>query len=266
VSSDFRHQYGPWALVAGASEGLGAEFARQLAARGLNLLLVARRADALAELATQLQQQYRVEVETLAIDLARPDLLEAATTATASREIGLLVYNAALGIAGSFLSRPLDEKLRSIDISCRGPLILAHLLGPPMVARRRGGIILMTSLAGTQGTPLFATYSATKAFNLVFAEALWDELRRDGVDVLACRAGSTRTPGYLRSQPSSHSGGLMEPTAVVSQTLAALGKRPSLVTGWKNRLSALLLDRLLPRSLAVQTIGAATRRMYGPKP
>ena len=123
------------------------------------------------------------------------------------------------------VEQSIEDKLRVIDVNCRGPLILADLLGRPMAERRRGGILLMSSLAGTQGTPFVATYAATKAFNLVLAEGLWDELRESGVDVLACRAGATRTPAYEQSRPASQEAPLMEPGPVVVEALNA-GTQP----------------------------------------
>lgn len=264
MSDSFLHRYGPWALIAGASEGLGEAFARELAGRGLNLILLARRGDVLETLAAELRQHHGVQVQTSALDLARADLAAAVRTSIGEREVGLLVYNAAFSKIGDFVTQSLDDKLRMLDVNCRGPLILAHELGQPMRQRGRGGIILMTSMAGAQGAPLIATYGATKAFNLVLAEGLWDELRGHGVDVIGCRAGSTRTPGYLRSKPEQDVM-LMAPEPVVKEALAALGKGPSVVPGLGNRLATLFMGHLFPRRLAVQILGSATRRMYPQK-
>jgi len=256
---EFAERYGPWALVAGASVGLGAEFARQLAARKINLVLVARRADALASLAAELRAQ--VEVRTAAIDLADAALDARLVEATAGVEVGLVVYNAAHSRIGPFLDHPLEEQLRTIDVNCRGPLVVAHRFGRAMRERRRGGILIMTSLVASQGSPMLAAYGASKAFDLVFAESLWDELRAGGVDVLACRAGATRTPGYEASKPIGKTS-LMEPARVVRQALAALGRKPSMVAGGFNRFVAFLLARVLPRKLAIRTVGNATRKVY----
>jgi short-subunit dehydrogenase len=258
----FRERYGPWALVAGASAGLGEAFARLLAARGLNLVLVARRADALEALAAELRRAHRVEVRPEPLDLSRPDAGAAALGAVAGLEVGLLVYNAAASAIGPFLERPVEEHLRVIDVNCRAPLVLAHGLGGPMAARGRGGILLMTSLAASQGNPLLASYAASKAFDLVLAEGLWAELRGRGVDVLACRAGATRTPGYAASRPR-RSVPLMEADDVARGALAALGRRPSTVTGALNRIAAFAFARLLPRRASIQIMGRATRRLYG---
>jgi len=260
--SGFRERYGPFALVAGASAGLGEAFARELAARGLNLLLLARRGDALAALARDLSDRAGVEVHFAAADLASPNVGEVARSLAAGREVGLLVYNAAHSAIGPFVERPLGEQLRVLDVNCRGPLVLSHLFGSEMARRGRGGILLMTSLAASQGGPLLASYAASKAFNLVLAEGLWDELGRSGVDVLACRAGATRTPGYEASRPQREMP-LMEARDVATEALAALGKGPSVVAGAMNKLVAFLFARLLPRRAAIRIMGGATRRLYG---
>jgi hypothetical protein len=258
----FRARYGPWAVVAGASEGLGAEFARQLAARGLDLVLLARRGEVLATLAAELRASARVEVLAASLDLGAPDLGERLAAIIAGREVGLAVYNAAASHIGPFLDHELAAALRIVDVNCRGPLVLAHQLGAAMASRGRGGLILMSSLAATQGSPLVATYAATKAFNLVLAEGLWYELGERGVDVVACRAGATRTPGFLASRPRTGAAPVMDAAPVVTAALAALGRAPSMVPGWANRAAAFLMGRLLPRRTAIRIMGNATRRMY----
>jgi uncharacterized protein len=260
---DLRSAYGPWALVAGASSGLGAEFATQLAAAGLHVILVARRADALEELAASLRATHGIEVRTASIDLAAPDLLERVRAAAAGASVGLLVYNAAYSCIGPFLGQSLEDKLRILDVNCRGPLILAHELGTAMAARRRGGIILMSSMAGLQGAPMLATYGATKAFDRVLAEGLWEELQAEGVDVIACCAGATRTPAYEASKPVGDPAMIMESGPVVKETLAALGTTPSFLPGMANRAAGFLMERLFPRRAAIRTMGRATRKMYG---
>ena len=260
--SDFRECYGPYALIAGASVGLGEAFARRLAERGLNLILLARRQDALEQLAADLRARHAVEVRVLAADLGQPDLREVIERAVHGLTVGLLVYNAAYSVIGPFVDHPLDQQLRVLDVNCRGPLLLSHLLGKAMAERGRGGIVLMTSMAASQGGPWLASYAASKAFNLVLAEGLWDELHERGVDVVACRAGATRTPGYASSQPRPSRVPLLEPDQVVRETLEALGRRPSVVPGAFYRFSAFVMNRLLPRQMAVRIMGRATRRLY----
>jgi short-subunit dehydrogenase len=199
MSTSFTTKYGPWAVVAGASEGLGAAFAASLAARGANLLLLARRAALLAEVAERLRSTANIEVRAEACDLGRPDLGGELEAMTRDIEVGVAVYNAAYAPIGEVLDQPLEELLRVVDVNVRGPLVFARTLAPAMVARRRGGLVLMSSMAGFQGAPRIATYASSKAFNIVLGESLWSELGPRGVDVVVSCAGAIRTPGYAKS-------------------------------------------------------------------
>lgn len=261
----FRARYGPWALVAGASEGLGAEFAEQLAARGLNLVLIARRAEVLSEVSTRLQREYAVEVRTLVLDLAREDLADVVTEALGELEVGLLIYNAALSMIGSYLAISLEDHLREVAVNCRAPMILAYLLGQSMLKRKRGGILLMSSLGGAQGSALLVNYTATKAYNRLLAEGLWDELRGEGIDVLTCCPPAVSTPGYLASAPKGSMSALT-PRAVVTEALAALGRGPTIIPGWTYRLANVLMQRVLPRTSTIKLMGRVTRGMYQKAP
>jgi len=265
-SNRFTQQYGPWAVVAGASEGIGAAFAHALAARGLNLVLVARRAPPLVALADELETQYKVSVQPLALDLGEPESVTELISVTSDREVGLLVWNAALSVMGPFLDQPLEAHQVELEVNVRSPMAAVHAFGNRMVARKRGGIILLSSLSGMQGTALVANYAATKAWNRVLAEGLWWELGKRGVDVLACVAGATDTPGYRANAPKPGTDGnvpVQSAGAVAAEALAALGKRPSIIAGRKNRVAAALLARLLPRRAAVRLMGHTMDRMYG---
>lgn len=257
----FRARYGPWALIAGASEGLGAEFATQLAARGINLLLLARRAELLQTLSAHLQSAYAVDVRALPCDLAREDLGQVVSEAIGEIEVGLLVYNAAVSMIGPYFETSLEDHLREIAVNCRAPMTLAYLLGLPLLKRGRGGILLMSSLGGAQGSALLANYTATKAYNRLLAEGLWDELRAGGVDVLASCPAAVSTPGYLASAPRG-SMSAMSPRAVVSASLAALGRGPTVIPGWSARVAYALMQRVLPRKSAIVLMGRVLRRMY----
>jgi uncharacterized protein len=252
-------------VVAGASVGLGEAFARALAARHLNLVLLSRRAEPLERLGADLVAAHGIEVRTAALDLGRPDLGPRVEEVTRGLEVGLLVYNAAASAIGPFLSQPLGAQLTVLDVNCRGPLVLCHALGQPMAARGRGGLLLMASLAGGQGNPWLASYAASKAFDLVLAEGLWAELKSRGVDVLACRAGATRTPGFEASRPRGQVP-LMEPEAVVAEALRALPHGPTAVAGRLNRVAAFLFLRVLPRRLSIRIMERATRRLYEAPP
>lgn len=258
-AGDWRSRYGPWALIAGASEGIGAEFARQLATRGLDLVLAARRREPLEALSLELTTKHGVKVRTESVDLADANAVATLGKLGGELEIGLLVYNAALSVVGRFLDQHIEAHLRELDVNCRGPLLLIGALAPRMVERRRGGVILMSSLSGIQGTPFIANYAATKAWNLILGESLWGELSEHGVDAMTVLAGATRTPGYeANTRGKKLKAPLSETDAVVSTALAALGKRPSVIAGGANRAAAFLLSRLLPRPSAVRIMGKAT--------
>ncbi len=244
----FRARYGPCALVAGAAVGLGAAYARELAGYGLELILLDRDETALRATANEIRSSAGVPVWPVRVDLARPDLLDAIQPVVAAHEIGLLVYNAALGTVAPFLELDAVHLERMLDVNCRAPLRLLRALTPPMVARRRGGVVLMSSLAGNIGSAQLAMYGATKAFALVLADGLWAELTPHGVDVLAVQPGSTRTPGWLSSQAGDDTAmPAMDPADVVREALAALGNAPNVVTGEFNRQGAAALAQMARR-------------------
>ena len=193
----FRDRYGPWALVAGASMGLGAAFSHEAAARGLNVVMMARGRDLLEKAASEVRERHGVETVPLVADLADPAIGDVVRAATASLEIGLLVHNATIAPQGRFLDVDLDVELASVAVNCASPVILVKLLAPAMVARGRGGIGLVSSLGGFQGSINFALYNAGKAFQWVLAETLWAELEPRGVDVNCIMVGATASPNYL---------------------------------------------------------------------
>src|SRR4029453_14494414 len=168
----FRDRYGPCALVAGSAVGLGAEWTRQLAARGLDLLLLDRDHAALESTARGVQASHRVGLAPVTIELGRADLVEALQPHLVEHEIGLLVYNAALGTVAPFLDLDPEHVQAMLAVNCAGPLLLARALLPAMVARGRGGVIFLSSLSGNIGSAQLAVYAAPKAFNLVAADAL----------------------------------------------------------------------------------------------
>ncbi len=255
--NNFAARYGPWALVAGASEGIGAAFAHALADRGLDLVLVARRAEPLEELADRLPTR----VVPVCADLATGGGLRAIQGATAAREIGLVVANAAYSPVGEFVDAEPAHLERAVALNCGAPLLLARHFLPAMAARGHGGMIMMSSLAGQQGSPGMATYAATKAFGTVLAEGLWAELRGRGVDVVACVAGAVAAAdGDDAHRPR----GAVAPEAVVSAALRGLGRGPRTVPGALARLSSTALARLLPRRTAITVVGRTAGRSTGP--
>ena len=257
----FARRYGPWALIAGASEGIGEAFARELSRRGVNLVLVARRQGPLEAAAREIADRAKVEVVCVPLDLARADAAAVLEEKVAGLDIGLVVYNAAQAPAGCFLEIPLAEQLAAIDVNVRGPLAMAHRFGERLAARGSGGIVLLSSLTAFQGSPFVTTYGATKSFLLSLSEGLWYELAPRGVDVLCVLAGATRTPNYLRQRAEGGAPGELEPEQVAREALAKLGRAPSMIPGRFNRFASQLLRRVLPRRAAIRLMGAQTRRM-----
>lgn len=253
----FAASYGPWALVAGASEGIGAAFADEIGRRGLNLVLVARRLEPLAATAAGLRDAHGVEVETVTADLGAPDAIERIAAAIAGRPIGLVVANAALAPAGPFLASDAASVSAAVDLNCRAAVLLAHRFLPGMAERGRGGLVFVSSLAGLQGVPSLAVYSATKAFLISLAESLWAEARPAGVDVIAACPGAVLTPGYQEAarRPAP---GTTSPAVVAATTLDALGRGFRVVPGRLNQVNAFVLSRLMPRRVAIAVFGRAT--------
>lgn len=256
-SARFKGKYGPWVLIAGGSEGIGGTYASALAKRGLNIVLVARRPELLESKATELKQQYGVETRTIELDLASPQMLDVISDKTNDIEIGFLVYNAAFVSVGAFFDSTLEGELTRLDINCRGPLSLTYHFGRKMIERKRGGIILMSSGAGLRGAPYYTHYAATKAYDIVMAESLWYEFRPYNVDVLACIAGLTSSPGLkssMEEEGTAKGAYVMTTEQVVEEALGALGKQPSIITGRPNRRMMFILG-FMPRKKAVAAIG-----------
>jgi short-subunit dehydrogenase len=257
-TNGFRKRYGPWAIVAGASEGLGAAYARALARRGLELLLSARRAEPLERLAVELRKRHGIRVQCIAGDLAVAETIALITAAASRLDTGLLVYNAAHAPVGDFASVDPASLERVAHVNVLGPIRLVRALLPGMAARGRGGIVLMSSLAGNQGTPRIATYAASKAFSRVLAEGLWSELASRGIDVVACCAGAVRTPGYSGAA-GGDAPGILDADQVAERTLRTLARGPVIIPGFVNRIAAVLLGKLLPRRAAIRIMAATTR-------
>ncbi len=256
--SDFATRYGSVALVAGAAEGLGAAYARELAARGLDLVLLDLNREGLADLARELSDE--VHVTTRVVDLATPDLLDEVAPLLDEHDVGCAVLNVAFSRVGDFLGQSPQDVARMVDVNARAIVLLAHAAATRMAERGRGGLLFMSSLSALQGTPLVATYAATKAFDLTLADALGDELRERGVHVTTCLGGPIDTPGFRSSEPRGGPSP-MDPADVARAALDALGSRSIVVPGGSNRLSAAAMQ-LLPRRLATRVMGTAMRRMY----
>lgn len=245
-------RHGPWALVTGASDGIGQATAQRLAAQGFSLLLVARRADRLAMLAAELRAAHGVTVQCLALDLGTEAGLATLLHESAARDVGLLVAAAGFGTSGPFLAAPLREELAMLDVNCRAVLALTHEFGNRFAARGRGGIVLFSSLVAFQGVPHAAAYAATKAFVQSLAEGVAPELRARGVDVLAVAPGPVRSGFAARA--GMRMGATDSPGAVAEGLVAALGRRALVRPGLLSKALEFSLSAL-PRRGRVWMMG-----------
>ncbi len=257
--------YGPWALVTGASSGIGRQFAFQLAERGLNILLVARDLGRLEQVASELRENHRVEVRVASIDLAQEGAATDLADASKDLEIGLVVNNAASVLAGSFMKTDLDDEVEVLSVNLASTLRLTRHFGDLMCQRSRGGIILVAGMGGFGSMPLMANYMATKSYLISFGEALHEELQERGVDVLVVAPGVTRTGAEFRSKGlegermAGVAGRGLEADKVVASALEALGHSALIVPGTLNRVMAFLIFRLLPRRWARRLLARTVR-------
>jgi short-subunit dehydrogenase len=267
----FAERYGPWAVIFGASEGIGASFARQIAAEQVNVVLIARRRDPLEALAGEIQTDYGVQARLLSLDLTQRDFLDAVADTTRDLDVGLIVWNAgATGLsagaaqeADEFVTSPFTSHIALVHLNCIGPVSAIYHFAPHMKQRGSGGILLVSSMAGMAGSALTVTYSAAKAFEQVLAEGLWSELQPHGVDVLALVAGATLTPALQRADVHVDPNYPPMPSDdVANEGLTHLANGPVWVPGEANR-TGFDYVRSLERREAVATMSAAARALWG---
>lgn len=264
----FKQKYGNWAIVTGASSGIGLEFARQLAAEQVNVVLVARRQAKLETLAKELKQTHQVQTRIVGLDLTDPNYLNTLDEATADLDIGLLINNAGFAVPGAFLKQPVTDRQRNIQLNINAPMELAYHYGQKMVTRGRGGIIFVSSTAAYTGSPYLANYAATKAYILQFGKALSVELKSRGVDVLVLSPGATRT-----EMVESIEGADMEKApmpwmnadAVAQVGLRSLGRKSSVIPGFLNKLMMFVMTRLMPTQPALNMFGGIMSKVVDPQ-
>ncbi len=247
-----RERYGPWAVVTGASDGIGREFARRLAASGANVVLVARRADVLAALAAEIGAQHGVETRVVAADLGDPAGVAEVIAGARDLDVGLLVASAGFGTSGRFIDADLDAELAMIDVNCRAVAALSHHFGARFARQRRGGLVLMSSLVAFQGVPRAANYAATKAYVQSLAEGLRLELAPFGVDVVSSAPGPIHSGFAGRADMRMGMG--QTPASVAQETLDALGRKGTVRPGWLSKLLEFSLA-FLPRWGRVRMMG-----------
>lgn len=243
--------YGPWAVVTGASEGIGRAFAQRLAAAGLNVALVARRESELAELAAELEREHGTQAVVVAADLGEAEGRALVSEATANLDVGMFVAGAGFGTSGAFLEGGLGAELDMLAVNCEAVLVQSHEFGRRFAARGNGGIVLLSSIVGFQGVPRAAHYAATKAYVQTLAEGLSRELSDAGVDVLSCAPGPVRSGFAARADMKL--GATVSPDVVASQALRALGRRTTVAPGGLSKLLSASL-RTLPRAGRVRVM------------
>jgi short-subunit dehydrogenase len=222
-------KYGPWAVVAGGSEGIGACIAVELAKSGINVLLIGRKVEPLEAVAADVHAA-GAQARILSLDLTDPAMLDRIGEASDDIDVGLLIYNAgASHRTGFYLDWPLEDVLRVIRVNAVGQAMLAHHFGRKLAKRGRGGIVLIGSMGGNAGSPGVAIYAGAKAFSQIFAEGLWWELKQHGVDVLYMVVGPTETPAMERLGITYHEGEAVKPEEVARHSLENIGNGPVFV-------------------------------------
>jgi len=252
-------------LITGASSGIGAAFARKLAARGRNVLLVARSEDKLIALCNELGRLTSIRAQYVTLDLEQPDAAAQLLEETQNRglEIDMLINNAGFGSMGDFVKLDLSRELEMIQLNIRALVDLTHRFILPMRERKSGTIINVASTAAFQPVPFMATYAATKAFVLSFSEALAEENRKYGIHVMALCPGVTETNFFAAAQidrPPLRT--VQTAEEVVDTALRALARqKPTVVSGWTNWLTV-AAERLVPRSVVAKVAGNALRSRF----
>lgn len=258
MANRLKEKYGSTALISGASAGIGQAFARDLASKGINLVVVARREERLSALKKELEQQYQISVTPIVKDLTLPrsagDIFVALQEANI--EIDILINNAGFGSFNKFYELERQRELAMVDLNCRVVVELTHLFLPAMVERKKGAIIIVSSVLGFIPRPTSATYAATKGFDLLFAESLYGELRKSGVDVLALCPGMTKTEFQQLADPQGKTRTMRYRTVehVVESCWKALGKKPTVVDGFLHKLIVFIGQRLLSRKWLVKVM------------
>lgn len=262
---EFRSRYGPVALITGAAGGIGAGFARELSARGLDLALTDINLPGVDATAASIRESTGRTVETIGLDMTDRSAVAALDAATANLDIGLVICNHLRGGGnGRFLDGDLEQYHHQLEANVRAYVDLTHCFGRRLRDRGRGGIILLSSMTGIPGSPYVAMYGASKAFVLAFGSAIAYELRNTGVDVLTLVPSSVNTETYQRAeQKPSRVFPTMEVNDFVSAALGALGSRWVSVPGRRNALTADVLGRLLPRRTATSVMGRNLEKMLG---
>lgn len=259
---NFNSKYGSYAIITGAASGIGHAFAETLAERGVNPIILDINAKDAEARCKELAEKYKVDARALIVDLSAPDFMRKIIKATSKLDVGLVIHSAVVSIIGEYIDLPLEQHHKLVDVNIRSSMELAHYFCNQFKAKKRGGLILISSASALQGSALVQHYAASKAYILTLAEGLWYEMRPHGVDVLGLMPGSTDTPAIYVGHPDLSQAYIMQPKDVAAEALNALGRQPSLVSGFRNRLSFFMLTRLFSRKQAIEVVCDRLMKMY----
>jgi uncharacterized protein len=255
--------YGSTVLVTGGAGGIGAEFARQCGEMGYNLFLVDKKKDDLEQTAAWLSEHFHdSSIEYLIGDLVEEEFRWEIIAKAIELDTGMVINNAGISRVGRFIDLDEDFLTSQGQTNVIAPLHITKGLVPSMVARGAGGIIMLASGSANTGTALAANYAGTKAWNLIFGESLWYELKPLGIDVLSVIVGATESPGWYSNSPDAK--GPIKPMAVsrtVKSALSALGKKPSISPGISNKLGTWFM-RNFPRKMTIKAVSRTMERMF----
>ena len=261
-----KDKYGPWAVIAGGSQGIGEAYARILGGQGINLVLIARGKPLLDKLAKELEDELMISVRTISVDLADDNAINIVREKTDDIEFNMLIYNAAAEVLGPFFNSELKEHLTMLNVNCRSVLVFLEHFGRLMKERKKGGIILMSSMSCLVGSPYITHYGATKAYIRNLAEGLWYEFKPFNIDVISCIPGKTKTLRYIESNPDDNkglfAGGAIEPMAVAKEAIKRIGRDPSFTPGFLNKLATFILRRLISNKRGIIVGGKTLDNMF----
>ena len=258
--SRLKSKYGDWAVVTGATSGIGLELACQLADAGFNLIIVSRNLEKLKNVQDEIEALSNVIIIIVSADVSKSEDIDKIISASQGLNIGLLVASAGYGTSGNFINNSIFEEVNMLRLNCEGLLILTHYFGQQFVQKKRGGIILMSSMVAFQGTPYASNYAATKAYVQTLAEGLREELKPYGIDILAAAPGPVQSGFGLRAKMTMSMA--LTPSQVGVPILNALGKTTTVLPGLLTKFLVYSL-RMVPRKIKVKIMKKVMAAMTG---
>lgn len=262
---DFAEKYGPYALVTGGSKGLGLEFAKQLAGKGVTPILVARNQDSLKKASLEIEKEYGVKAPTVSVDMTKPEFISELAEKTKDYEVGLVVSNAGMWKDGQFLKTDMEAQTKVLQLNVIAPQRLASHYGGKMAERGKGGFLFVGSGLANGPTPLQANYAGSKAWSHQFAPAFAEETKQYGVDVSVVVPGAINTGAADKEAQGKMPLPLMEPGEVVKKALSGLGKRSTIYDHWANKLAFGVAAKLSPPGVYARMTGLAAQHITGEK-